>query len=130
MSKLLKDTHVYIPCPACGKTMGVKLKWAQKHKSIKCGKCKVSVDLRENPARSLIARTGEALASFEAVLDALYAEAKKAAKAVKPPKEKKKEKKSKKKDKKKAKPKKAAKKRAPSKASPAPIPPATSGSAV
>lgn len=129
MSKLLKDTHVYIPCPACGKTVGVKLKWAQKHKSVKCGKCAAKVDLRVNPARSLILRTGEALASFEAVLDALYAEAKKAAKAMKPQKEKKQDKKkSKKKDKKQAKHKKAAKKRAPAKAQPtlAPIPPATS----
>jgi transcription elongation factor Elf1 len=89
MSKLLKDTHVYIPCPACGKVEGVKLKWAQRHKSLKCGKCREKLDLRANPARSLIARTGEALVSFEAVLDALYAEAKKTAKALRPRKDKK-----------------------------------------
>jgi len=124
MSKLLKDTHVYIPCPACGKTMGLKLKWAQKHKSVKCGKCKAKLDLRVNPARSLIARTGEALVSFEKVLDALYAEAKRAAKAVKPKKEKKD-----KKGKKKATHKKTTKKRAPAKAaaSLAPIPASPSG---
>ena len=56
---------------------------------MKCGKCKASVDLRANPARSLIARTGGSLRSFEKVLDALYAEAKRAAKAVKPKQEKK-----------------------------------------
>src|SRR5579871_42574 len=58
MSKLLKDTHVYIPRPACGKVEGVKLKWAQQHKSMKCGKCREKVDLRSNPAHSLIVRTG------------------------------------------------------------------------
>ena len=84
MSKLLKDTHVHIPCPACGKTERVKLKWAQSHKSLKCGKCKEKVDLRANPARSLIARTSDALTSFEKVLDALHAEAKRAAKAKQP----------------------------------------------
>ena len=120
MSKLLKDTHVYIPCPACGKTMGLKLKWAQKHKSVKCGKCKAKLDLRVNPAHSLIARTGEALVSFEKVLDALYSEAKRAAKAVKPKKEKKKKKD--KKGKKKAKHKKVTKKRAPTK-TPLPLAP-------
>ena len=52
MSKLQKDTHVHIPCPACGKTERVKLKWAQKHKSLKCSKCKETVDLRANPAKS------------------------------------------------------------------------------
>lgn len=119
MSKLLKDTHVYIPCPACGKVEGVKLKWAQGHKSLKCGKCKQKVDLRANPARSLIARTSEALSSFEAVLDALYAEAKKTAKSAKP----------KKKGKKQGKHKKVAKKRAPMALAPlAPLAPETGGS--
>ena len=115
MSKLAKDTHVYIPCPVCGKTMGLKLKWAEKHKSLKCVKCKVKVDLRAEPARGLIARTAAAVASFDRSLDALYAEAKKLAKAVKP-------KKAKKKDKPKAKHEKPARKRAPAKA-PAPVSP-------
>jgi len=82
MSKLQKDTHVYIPCPACGKTERVKLKWAQKHKTLKCGKCKETVDLRVNPARSLIARTADVLTTFEMTLDALHSEAKRLAKSV------------------------------------------------
>jgi transcription elongation factor Elf1 len=126
MSKLFKDTHVYIPCPACGKVEGVKLKWAQNHKSLKCGKCKEKVDLRANPARSLIARTGEALASFEAVLDSLYAEAKKSARTVKARDGGKKDKKQ---SKKKAGHKKVAKKRPPKLAAPlAPLPPDTGAS--
>jgi hypothetical protein len=95
MSKLQKDTHVHIPCPACGKTERVKLKWAQKHKSMKCSKCKETVDLRANPAKSLIARTSDVLATFEMTLDALHAEAKKYAKRVKPKKKNKKKSKSK-----------------------------------
>ena len=83
MSKLQKDTHVYIPCPACGKTARVKLKWAQKHKSLKCGKCKETVDLRANPAKSLIARTADVLATFEMTLEALHSEAKRLSKAAK-----------------------------------------------
>jgi transcription elongation factor Elf1 len=125
MSKLLKDTHVYIPCPACGKVEGIKLKWAQNHKSLKCGKCKEKVDLRANPARSLIARTGEALVSFEAVLDALYAEAKKAAKAVKPKAE---GKKGKKKAKQQAKSRKPVKRAAKASAALTPLPPEDGGS--
>jgi len=93
MSKIMKDTHVHIPCPACGKTERVKLKWAQKHKSLKCAKCKETVDLRSNPAKSLIARTADVLSAFEKTLDALHAEAKKFAKSVKPKKGKKKSKK-------------------------------------
>jgi transcription elongation factor Elf1 len=83
MSKLQKDIQVHIPCPACGKTERVKLKWAQKHKSLKCGKCKETVDLRANPAKSLIARTTDVLATFEMTLDALHGEAKRLAKAAK-----------------------------------------------
>ena len=83
MSKLQKDTHVHIPCPACGKTERVKLKWAQKHKSLKCGKCKETVDLRANPAKSLIARTADVATTFEMTLNALHAEAKRFAKAAK-----------------------------------------------
>jgi transcription elongation factor Elf1 len=83
MSKLQKDIQVHIPCPACGKTVRVKLKWAQKHKSLKCGKCKETVDLRANPAKSLIARTTDVLATFEMTLDALHGEAKRLAKAAK-----------------------------------------------
>ena len=83
MPKIHKEIHVHIPCPACGKTERVKLKWAQKHKSMKCGGCKASVDLRANPARSLIARTGELVAAFEKTLDALHAEAKRDAKSAK-----------------------------------------------
>jgi len=80
MSKLFKDTHVYVPCPACGKVERVKLKWAQNHKSLKCEGCKGKVDLGTDPARDLIARTGEALADYEAILDGLHAEAEDAAK--------------------------------------------------
>lgn len=83
MSKLQKDAQVHIPCPACGKTERVKLKWAQKHKSLKCGKCKETVDLRTNPAKSLIARTADVLATFEMTLKALHAEAKRIAKSAK-----------------------------------------------
>ncbi|HEY1773966.1 MAG TPA: hypothetical protein VGH91_12330 [Gammaproteobacteria bacterium] len=83
MSKLQKEAHVYIPCPACGKTARLKLKWAQKHKTLKCGKCKETVDLRANPAKSLIARTADVLATFEMTMEALHAEAKRTAKTAK-----------------------------------------------
>lgn len=83
MSKLSKETQVYIPCPACGKTERLKLKWAEKHKSLKCRKCKERVDLRHNPAQGLIARTAAAVATFEKSLDMLRAEAKKDAKMAK-----------------------------------------------
>ena len=83
MSKLAKETHVYIPCPACGKTERVKLKWAENHKTLKCRKCKERVDLRHNPAQSLIARTAAAVATFDKALDLLHAEAKKDAKMAK-----------------------------------------------
>lgn len=83
MSKLVKETHVYIPCPACGKTERVKLKWAENHKTLKCRKCKERVDLRHNPAQSLIARTAAAVATFEKALDMLHVEAKKDAKMAK-----------------------------------------------
>jgi hypothetical protein len=76
MPKIHKEIHVHIPCPACGKTERVKLKWAQKHKSMKCGGCKESVGLKANPARSLIARTAELVAAFEKTLEALHTEAK------------------------------------------------------
>jgi hypothetical protein len=95
MSKLQKDTHVYIPCPACGKTARVKLKWAQKHKSLKCGKCKETVDLRANPAKSLIARTADVLTTFEMTLEALHSEAKRLSKTAKSRKQSKKGKKKK-----------------------------------
>jgi hypothetical protein len=80
MSKLHKDIQVHIPCPACGKTERVKLKWAEKHKSLKCSACKESVDLKTNPARSLIARTSAIVSTFEKAMDALHAEAKRDAK--------------------------------------------------
>ncbi|HSN18205.1 MAG TPA: hypothetical protein VLV87_08335 [Gammaproteobacteria bacterium] len=83
MSKLAKETHVYIPCPACGKTERVKLKWAENHKSLKCRKCKERVDLRHNPAQGLIARTAAAVATFEKSLEHLHAEAKKEGKVAK-----------------------------------------------
>jgi transcription elongation factor Elf1 len=83
MSKLAKETHVFIPCPACGKTERVKLKWAEGHKTLKCRKCKERVDLRHNPAQGLIARTAAAVATFEKALDMLHAEAKKDAKVAK-----------------------------------------------
>ena len=123
MSKLQKDIHVHIPCPACGKTARLKLKWAQKHKSLKCGKCKETVDLRTNPAKSLIARTADVLATFEMTLEALHSEAKRLSKSAK---SRKKTKKSK--GKKKAK-KSAAKKRPAKKAAApmAPLSPSLSG---
>jgi transcription elongation factor Elf1 len=120
MSKLQKDTHVYIPCPACGKTERVKLKWAQKHKSLKCGKCKETVDLRANPARSLIARTADVLTTFEMTLKALHAEAKRLAKSAK----------SRKKSKPKKAGKKAAAKKRPAKKAAAPVAPSLSGGPV
>jgi len=83
MSKLAKETHVFIPCPACGKTERVKLKWAEGHKTLKCRKCKQRVDLRHNPAQGLIALTAAAVATFEKALDMLHAEAKKDAKMAK-----------------------------------------------
>ena len=83
MSKLAKETHVYIPCPACGKTERVKLKWAENHKTLKCRKCKERVDLRHNPAQGLIARTAAAVTTFEKALDMLHSEAKKDAKVAK-----------------------------------------------
>ena len=95
MSKLLKESHVHVPCLACGKNVRLKLKWALKHKSLKCPRCKASVDLRANPARSLIARMAAVVTTFEQTVDALHMEAKKAAKAVKPKKKKAKRKKSK-----------------------------------
>jgi transcription elongation factor Elf1 len=83
MPKIHKEIHVHIPCPACGKTERVKLKWAEKHKSMKCSGCKKSVDLKANPARSLIARTSELVTAFEKTLEALHGEAKQAGKSVK-----------------------------------------------
>lgn len=110
MSKILKDPHVYVPCGACGKTHRLKLKWALKHKSLKCSGCKSSVDLRAVPAKGLIARTVEVVDSFLKAMDALHDEAKRDAKLAKA--RKKAEKKAKKGKKKKAKvTKKAAKKR-------------------
>ncbi len=112
MSKLQKDIQVHIPCPACGKTERVKLRWAQKHKSMKCTKCKETVDLKANPARSLIARTADVLATFEMTLDALHTEAKRFAKAAKARKKHKPKKKAKKAAAKKAAPKKSSPKKA------------------
>ena len=83
MSKLAKETHVYIPCPGCGKTERVKLKWAENHKTLKCRRCKQRVDLRHHPAQGLIARTSAAVATFEKALDLLHAEARKGAKMAK-----------------------------------------------
>ena len=83
MSKLAKEAQVYIPCPACGKTERVKLKWAEGHKTLKCRKCRERMDLRHNPAQGLIARTAAAVASFEKALDMLHVEAKKDARMAK-----------------------------------------------
>lgn len=119
MSKLHKEMQIHIPCPACGKTERVKLKWAEKHKSLKCGGCKESVDLRINPARSLIARAAAVVSTFEKAMEALHAEARRDGKLAKARhKAAKKAKKGKKKAKpaKKSKVHKAAKKRAPKKA--------------
>ena len=120
MSKLLKESHVHVPCLACGKTARVKLKWALKHKSMKCPRCKASVDLRANPARSLIARMATVVTTFDKAMEALHAEAKKTAKAARPKKKPKQ---------KKSKQKKTAKKRPAKKAATAlaPLPPSMSG---
>lgn len=83
MSKLHKEIQVHIPCPACGKTERVKLKWAEKHKSMKCRACKESVDLKVNPARSLIARASAVVSTFEKAMEALHAEAKRDGKLAK-----------------------------------------------
>ncbi|HEX4299267.1 MAG TPA: hypothetical protein VH327_00195 [Gammaproteobacteria bacterium] len=127
MSKLQKETHVYIPCPACGKTERVKLKWAQKHKTLRCSKCKETVNLRANPAMSLIARTADVLTTFEMTLDALHAEAKRLAKSAKTKKKSKSKKGAKKKTKKAAAKKHAAKKKP---APVAPLSPSLSGGPV
>lgn len=111
MSKILKESQVHVPCPACGKTQRLKLKWAQKHKSVRCPGCKQAVDLRAAPAKGLIARTAAVVKGFVEAMDALHGEAKRDAKAFKA------RRKAAKKSKKKAKPaKKSAKKRAPRKA--------------
>jgi hypothetical protein len=85
---------------------------------MKCKKCKETVDLRSNPAKSLIARTSDVLATFEMTLEALHAEAKRFAKSAKA--------RSKPKSKKKAK-KAAPKKRAAKKAALPPISPNLGG---
>jgi transcription elongation factor Elf1 len=83
MSKLHKEIQIHIPCPACGKTERVRLKWAEKHKSMKCRGCKGSVDLRINPARSIIARASAVVSTFEKAMEALHAEAKRDGKLAK-----------------------------------------------
>lgn len=80
MAKFLKETPVHIACPACGRPQRAKLKWALNHKSLKCKDCKKTIDLRNNPAKSVIERTEKALANFERVLKALRFEAKRARK--------------------------------------------------
>ena len=115
MTKFMKETPVYLSCPACGKTQRAKLKWAKNHKSLKCKDCGKNMDLREKRAQSVISRTLKVVQLFEHTLDALHAEAKKAGKAFKAKKSKK-SKGNKKTDKKaKATGKKAAKRKASSK---------------
>ena len=65
MTKLAKEIPVHLACPACGKTQRVKLKWARNHKSLKCKDCRKAIDLRAPQAKSLIARTAQAVATFE-----------------------------------------------------------------
>src|SRR5690242_4298464 len=83
MSKILKEPQVHVPCPACGKTQRLKLKWAQKHKSSKGPACRGSVDLKASPAKGLIARTAEVVESFVKAMEALHGEAKRDGKSFK-----------------------------------------------
>lgn len=83
MSKILKEPQVHVPCPTCGKTQRLKLKWAVKHKSCKCPACRESVDLKAAPAKSLIARTAGVVGAFVNAMEALQGEAKRDAKAFK-----------------------------------------------
>ncbi|HEV7165622.1 MAG TPA: hypothetical protein VGO35_09560 [Gammaproteobacteria bacterium] len=94
-NKLLKDTPVHVSCPHCGKLQHPRLKWAKNHRSLKCKHCGKAMDLREKQAHSLIQRTLNVVMSFDKVLQALHAEAKKAGKAVKAKTKKKKPKKEK-----------------------------------
>ncbi len=115
-TKLLKETPVHVSCPHCGKLQHPRLKWAKNHKSLKCKHCGKTMDLREKQAQSLIQRTLNVVMSFDKVLQALHAEAKKAGKSVKAKTKKKpKKEKTKKKASKKSKPlpKKAAKRSKP-----------------
>ena len=82
-TKLWKDTPVHVNCPHCGKLQHPRLKWAKNHKSLKCKHCGKVMDLREKQTHSLIQRTLNVVMSFDKVLAALHAEAKKAGKAVK-----------------------------------------------
>lgn len=71
MAKFLKDTPVYMACPACGRAQHAKLKWARNHKSLKCKDCKKTIELRKPPVSTVIAKTLKAVASFEKTLDGL-----------------------------------------------------------
>jgi hypothetical protein len=81
MAKFLKDTPVFMACPACGETQRAKLKWAKHHKALKCKDCKESIDLRGQPFKGIIAKTAGAAAAFEKALDSLRAAAERQGKA-------------------------------------------------
>lgn len=115
MTKFMKETPVYLSCPACGKTQRAKLKWAKNHKSLKCKDCGKNMDLREKRAQSVISRTLKVVQLFEHTLDALHAEAKKVGRAFKAKKPKKSKGKKKAGKKAKATGKKAVKRKAPAK---------------
>lgn len=115
MAKFLKDTPVFMACPACGETQRAKLKWAKHHKALKCKDCKHSIDLRSQPFKGVIAKTASIVDLFEKALESLRGAAERQGKAVKAHKKSKKTKKSKK-SKKAKKPAKAA---APKSAAPA-----------
>lgn len=83
MSKILKEPQVQVPCPSCGKTQHLKLKWALKHRFAKCPGCRQSVDLKAMPAKGLIARTAAVVKGFVEAMEALQSEAMRDAKVFK-----------------------------------------------
>ena len=96
MAKFLKDTPVFMACPACGETQRAKLKWAKHHKALKCKDCKHSIDLRSQPFKGIIAKTAGIADLFEKALESLRGAAERQGKAAKARKKSKKTKKSKK----------------------------------
>lgn len=83
MTKILKETPVYIPCPACGKVQHTKLKWAQHHKSLECKDCGEDINLKKEPAIGLISKTGVLAAAYDKALGVVYEQAKRMGKLVK-----------------------------------------------
>lgn len=83
MSKLAKETPVYIPCTACGKVQRAKLKWVHQHKTLECEKCGESINLKKDPARTLISQTGVLEAAFEKALEVVHEHARQIGKSLK-----------------------------------------------